>query len=153
MAIPVAYRVFTPADAREELKRKIDAAPIDHAQALLGAYDLLEQAHRSGTLELLRGLLAAQDTVVNHVVDVVSQPEMVRALRNLLVLGKLLGSIDPADLEASLGATEQKAQKGAPSVFSLLGRASTSDARRGLDVAMGLMSALGAAAAKSGEKR
>ena len=54
MAKPVAYRVFTPPDAREELKRKIDEAPAEHADAILSGYRLLEQAHESGTLELLR---------------------------------------------------------------------------------------------------
>jgi uncharacterized protein YjgD (DUF1641 family) len=153
MAKPVAYRVFTPADAREELKRKIDEAPLDHAQAVLGAYDLLEQAHRSGTLELLRGMLAAQDTLITHVADLITQPEIVNALRNLLVIGKLVGRINPEVLEASLGSSVEQGRKGAPSVFSLLGRANTGDARRGLDVAMGLLSALGAAASKTPDRR
>ena len=76
MAKPVAYRVFTPGDAREELKRKIDAAPTEHAEAILGGFRLLEEAHQSGTLELLRGALAAQDSIINHVVGIASQPEM-----------------------------------------------------------------------------
>ena len=75
MAKPVAYRVFTPPDAREELKRKIDEAPAEHADAILSGYRLLEQAHESGTLELLRGALAAQDSIINHVVGLVSQPD------------------------------------------------------------------------------
>ncbi|MCU1314293.1 MAG: hypothetical protein JWM54_2050 [Acidobacteriaceae bacterium] len=153
MAKPVAYRVFTPADAREELKRKIDDAPLDHAQAVLGAYDLLEQAHRSGVLEILRGVLAAQDTLITHIADLLTQPEIVNALRNLMVIGKLVGSINPEVLEASLGASVEQGRKGAPSVFSLLGRANTGDARRGLDVAMGLLSALGAAASKTPDRR
>ena len=82
MAKPVAYRVFTPPDAREELKRKIDEAPAEHADAILSGYRLLEQAHESGTLELLRGALAAQDSIINHVVGMVSQPEMVNGLRS-----------------------------------------------------------------------
>jgi uncharacterized protein YjgD (DUF1641 family) len=153
MAKPVAYRVFTPADAREELKGKIDDAPLDHAQAVLGAYDLLEQAHRSGVLEILRGVLAAQDTLITHIADLLTQPEIVNALRNLMVIGKLVGSINPEVLEASLGASVEQGRKGAPSVFSLLGRANTGDARRGLDVAMGLLSALGAAASKTPDRR
>jgi hypothetical protein len=47
MAKPVAYRVFTPPDTREELKRRIDAAPAEHADAILSAYRLLEEAHES----------------------------------------------------------------------------------------------------------
>ncbi|HEY2466694.1 MAG TPA: hypothetical protein VGI45_02480, partial [Terracidiphilus sp.] len=43
---------------------------------------------------LLRGALAAQDSIINHVVGMVSQPEMVNGLRNLIVLGKVLGNIN-----------------------------------------------------------
>lgn len=153
MAKAVPYRVYTPADAREDLKRKIDEASADHAQAVLAAYDLLEQAHRSGTLELLRGLISAQDAVINHVADVISQPVMVTALRNLLVVGKLLGSINPEILEAAIHGSEEQGRRGAPSVFSLLGQVSSGDARRGLNVAMGLLSALGAAASSTPDRR
>ncbi len=147
MAKPVAYRVFTPPDAREELKRKIDEAPAEHADAILGGYRLLEQAHESGTLELLRGALAAQDSIINHVVGMVSQPEMVNALRNLLVLGKVLGSINPEALETAIGGDDKAKRRHAPpSLFTLVSRMNTPDARRGIDVAAGLLAALGAAA-------
>ena len=149
MAKPVPYRVFTPPDAREELKRKIDAAPLEHAEAVLSGYRLLEQAHQSGALELVSGLLAAQDSVINHVVDVVSSAEMVNVLRNLLVVGKLLGSIDPQALQAATSAQHKGKSQAPPSFFSLLGSLGTADARRGLSVATGLLTALGAAAAKT----
>ncbi|MBV8631733.1 MAG: DUF1641 domain-containing protein, partial [Silvibacterium sp.] len=51
---------FSPAQgAREELKRRVDAAPVEHGEALLDAYELLQQLHESGTLDVLRGLLGA----------------------------------------------------------------------------------------------
>jgi uncharacterized protein YjgD (DUF1641 family) len=147
MAKPVAYRVFTPPDSREELKRKIDAAPTEHADAILSGFRLLEQAHESGTLELLRGMLAAQDSIINHVAGVVSQPEMVNALRNLLVLGKVLGSMNPETLETAIGGDDKTKRRHAPpSLFTLVSRMNTPDARRGMDVAAGLLAALGAAA-------
>src|SRR5689334_13291365 len=99
MAKPVSYRVLIPADAREQVKRKIDEAPVEHAEAVLGAYRLLEEAHRSGALEMLRGVLAAEDAVITQVADTISQAEVVNAMRNLLVLGKGLGSINPDSLK------------------------------------------------------
>jgi uncharacterized protein YjgD (DUF1641 family) len=147
MAKPVAYRVFTPPDSREELKRQIDAAPAEHADAILSGYRLLEQAHKSGTLELLRGAMAAQDAIINHVAGLVSQPEMVNALRNLLVLGKVLGSVKPEMLETAIDGDDKVRRKHAPpSLFTLVSRMNTPDARRGMDVAAGLLAALGAAA-------
>lgn len=146
MAKPVAYRVFTPADNREELKRKIDAAPAEYADAILSGYRLLGEAHESGTLELLRGALAAQDSIINHVVGLASQPEMVNGLRNLIVLGKVLGNINQT-IETAIGGDDKTRRKHAPpSLFTLLSRMNTPDARRGMDVAAGLLAALGAAA-------
>lgn len=145
MAKPVAYRVFTPPDTREELKRKIDAAPAEHADAILSAYRLLEEAHESGTLELLRGALAAQDSIINHVVGMVSQPEMVNGLRNLIVLGKVLGNIHETVETVSIGDDRVKRRRAPPSLFTLVSRMNTPDARRGIEVAAGLLAALGAA--------
>jgi uncharacterized protein YjgD (DUF1641 family) len=146
MAKPVAYRVFTPADTREELKRKIEAAPAEHADAILSAYRLLEEAHESGTLELLRGLLAAQDSVINHVVGMVSQPEMVNGLRNLIVLGKVLGNIHQTLDTGIHDDGKVKRRHAPPSLFGLVSRMNTPDARRGLEVAASLLAALGASA-------
>ena len=146
MAKPVAYRVFTPPDAREELKRKIDEAPAEHADAILSGYRLLEQAHESGTLELLRGALAAQDSIINHVVGMVSQPEMVNGLRNLIVLGKVLGNVNIRRLRLqSSGDDKAKRRHAPPSLFTLASRMNTPEARRGIEVALGLLAALGAA--------
>lgn len=146
MAKPVAYRVFTPPDAREELKRKIDAAPTEHAEAILSGYRLLEQAHESGTLELLRGALAAQDSIINHVVGLVSQPEMVNGLRNLIVLGKVLGNVNQTIAATAMGGKGKvKRRHAPPSLFTLVSRMNTPDARRGIEVAAGLLAAFGAA--------
>jgi uncharacterized protein YjgD (DUF1641 family) len=144
MAKPVAFRVFTPPDTREELKRRIDAAPAEHADAILSAYRLLEEAHESGTLELLRGALAAQDSIINHVIGIVSQPEMVNGLRNLIVLGKVLGNIHQTFVTVSPG--DDKVKSAPPSLFTLVSRMNTPDARRGIEVAADLLAALGAAA-------
>ena len=146
MAKPVAYRVFTPPDTREELKRRIDAAPAEHADAILSAYRLLEEAHESGTLELLRGALAAQDSIINHVVGMVSQPEMVNGLRNLIVLGKVLGNLNQTFETVSPDDNKVRRRRAPPSLFGLLSRMNTPDARRGIEVAAGLLAALGAAA-------
>ena len=146
MAKPVEYRVFTPPDTREELKRRIDAAPAEHADAILSAYRLLEEAHASGTLELLRGALAAQDSIINHAIGIVSQPEMVNGLRNLIVLGKVLGNINQTFETVSPGDDKGERRRTPPSLFTLISRMNTPDARRGIEVATGLLAALGAAA-------
>jgi uncharacterized protein YjgD (DUF1641 family) len=95
---------------------------------------------------MLRGALAAQDSIINHVVGMVSQPEMVNGLRNLIVLGKVLGNINQTFETVSPDDNKVKRRRAPPSLFGLLSRMNTPDARRGIEVAAGLLAAVGAAA-------
>jgi uncharacterized protein YjgD (DUF1641 family) len=144
MAVAVDFREFQPADSRGDLIRRVERAPIEHAEAVLAGYDLLQRLHQKGLLDLLNGLLSAGDTVVNHVVDVVSSKEMVTALRIGLIFSNLLSSIDADTLHAVLAG----AGKEAPSLLALGKQATSKDARRGMAAAVGLLNVFGAALSK-----
>jgi uncharacterized protein YjgD (DUF1641 family) len=141
MAIAVDFREFQPVDRREDLIRRVEQAPVEHAEAVLATYDLLQRLHEKGLLDLINGLLSAGDTVVNHVVDVVSSKEMVTALRIALIFSNLLSSIDPDQLHAVIAGDGQET----PSLFALGKQAASKDSRQGLAVAIGLVKLLGAA--------
>ncbi len=141
MAVAVDFREFIPVDWREDLIRRVEQAPIEHAEAVLATYDLLQRLHEKGLLDLLNGLLSAGDTVVEHVVDVVSSKEMVTALRIGLVFSNLLNSIDADALHAVVAG----AGKDTPSLLALGKQATSKDARRGLATAVGLLNLFGAA--------
>jgi uncharacterized protein YjgD (DUF1641 family) len=147
MAMPVPLKRITQADPREELLRRIQDAPIAHADAVLSAYDLLQRLHDTGTLDVLRGALGAGDAIVEHVVSLVTAPESVTALRNLILIGKVLGSIDPDILHAVVeGLPQITAQTPAaepPSLFALGRRATSPEARRGLAAAVSVLEVLG----------
>jgi uncharacterized protein YjgD (DUF1641 family) len=141
MAVAVDFREFKPVDSRGDLTRRVEQAPIEHAEAVLDAYDLLQGLHEKGLLQLLSGLLSAGDTVVNHVVDVVSSKEMVTALRIVLIFSSLLSSIDADALHAVLAG----AGKEPPSLLAIGKKATSKDARRGMAAAVELLNVLGAA--------
>ena len=141
MAVAVDFREFTPVDSRADLVRRVEQAPIEHAEAVLATYDLLQRLHEKGLLDLLNGLLSAGDTVVEHVVDVVSSKEMVTALRIGLIFSNLLNSIDADALHAVVAG----AGKETPSLLALGKQAASKDARRGLATAVGLLNLFGAA--------
>jgi uncharacterized protein YjgD (DUF1641 family) len=139
---------FSPAQgAREELKRRVDAAPVEHAEAVLDAYELLQQLHDSGTLDVLRGLLGAGDEVVRHAVGIAIKPESVSVLRNLLILGNLLGGVAPDQLEAALGgipaALAQQQAENPPSLFAIFRRLSSVESRRALNAAATVLESVG----------
>jgi hypothetical protein len=73
----------------------LDRAPLEHAEALLAGYEVLQGLHDQGVLELLRGLLGSGGKVLETVAEAARAPESVRAIRNLIILGKTLGEIDP----------------------------------------------------------
>jgi uncharacterized protein YjgD (DUF1641 family) len=141
MAVAVDFREFHPVDARNDLIRRVEHAPVEHAEAVLSAYELLQKLHEKGMLELLTGLLSAGDTVVNHVVGVVSSKEMVTALRIGLIFSNLLSSIDPDKLHNIIA----DAGKETPSLLSIGKMATSKDARRGMATAVGLLNVFGAA--------
>jgi hypothetical protein len=60
MAVAVDFRDFKPVDSREDLIRRVEQAPIEHAAAVLAAYDLLQLLHEKGLLDLLNGLLSGR---------------------------------------------------------------------------------------------
>jgi uncharacterized protein YjgD (DUF1641 family) len=149
MAKPIELmpKINTAQGAREETKRRLDAAPLNHADAVLDAYELLQQLHDSGTLDVLRGLLGAGDEVVRHAVGIAIKPESVSVMRNLLVLSNVLGGINPDKLEAALGGipaalAEQQAEN-PPSLFAILRRFSSVESRRALNAAANVLESVG----------
>lgn len=141
MATPVEFRRFTPRNSRDDLIRRLEQAPEEHAEALLCAYDLLQRMHEKGLIDVANGLLSASETVVDRVVDVVSSKQAVTALRVVLMMSNLLNSLDPDRLHALFSPSESRA----PSLWTVAKEAMTPDARRGMAAAVGFLSVFGAA--------
>ena len=57
MAMPVEFREFTPRNSRNDLMRRLEQAPEEHAEALLAAYDLLQRMHEKGLVDIASGLV------------------------------------------------------------------------------------------------
>jgi uncharacterized protein YjgD (DUF1641 family) len=125
MAQPIPLEI-PPRDPRKELLARVESAPADHAEALLDAFELLEELHEGGVFELIRGELCASDKIVEKTAGASDTPEAIRALRNLIIIGKTLGSINPELMQSiavAAGTTlgsEQKPVIEPPSLFSLL---------------------------------
>lgn len=137
-------------DPREELRRRLEQAPEDHAEAVLAGFEVLQCLHDQGILELLRGALGGGDKVLETLVDAAKTPEAIRGLRNILILAKILGSIDPELLEKFAQAVPDalesaaKAQKAPPpGVWAIFRILRGENLRRGLAVVNGLLESWG----------
>jgi hypothetical protein len=60
MAVAVDFRMFEPADSRDDLLRKVKAAPAEHAEAILAAYEVLEKLDEKDVLSTVNGLLGGR---------------------------------------------------------------------------------------------
>ena len=64
MAQPIPLQL-PPRDPREELRKRLDQAPIAHAEALLDSYELLQQLRDHGIFELLRGAVQRLEVLLD----------------------------------------------------------------------------------------
>jgi len=108
MALAVDFRQFTPENSRNDLLRRLEQAPHEHAEAVLSGYELLQRMHDKGLLDIANGLLSASDTVVERVADVVSSKQAITAVRLALIGANLLDSVDPDKVSAVFSAPKSK---------------------------------------------
>jgi uncharacterized protein YjgD (DUF1641 family) len=141
MANPLAF-VPAPYDPKDGLMRRLEAAPRAHAEALLVAYDLLQEAHDQGILDALHGMVHAKDEIVGKLADAARVEESVDALRNLIAAGKMLGSLPPETISCVAAAVNAPVAEPL-SLWGLLRKATSREGRKGLTVMVGVLTALG----------
>jgi uncharacterized protein YjgD (DUF1641 family) len=146
MANPLQFKPPV-VDPRTELNRRLDAAPTEHAEALLVVWDILQAAHDQGVLDAVHGLVTARDTIFATLARYAKTPEGVNGIRNLIAAAKLVGSLEPETLEelskVLVGACEQQRQQKPPTLWQLFRRSTNEDSRRGLAFLTCLLSGLG----------
>ena len=106
MAQPILLEL-PPRDPREALYDRLKNAPHEHAEALLNVYDILEELQDRGILELAKGALGSSERVLEILVNVVNKPEMIRGMRNLIILANVADTLEPELLESLQPAIKQ----------------------------------------------
>src|SRR6266446_5976801 len=146
MAQPIRLE-FSPRDARAELQTRLQIAPLQHAEALLSGYDLLQRLHDRGVLDLLRGGLGSSDKVLSIVVDAAKTPEAINATRNLLILSKVMFMLEPALLEDIVTAVPSnlaQAREQKPlTLWQMFKKMCSQDTRRALSAMLGVLASFG----------
>jgi uncharacterized protein YjgD (DUF1641 family) len=146
MAQPILLNI-PPRDPREALYRRLEDAPQEHAEALLAAYDILQGLHDRGALELLKGALGSGDKILQILVDAGNTPEVIRGIRNLMILAKIFDGIEPELLEGLERATSEglaaARNKESLGFLGLLKKLFSRDTRRVITLAACVMESFG----------
>jgi uncharacterized protein YjgD (DUF1641 family) len=146
MAQPIRLE-FPLRDARAELQTRLQNAPLQHAEALLSGYDLLQRLHDRGVLDLLRGGLGSSDKVLTILVDAAKTPEAINATRNLLILSKIVFTLEPELLENIAQAVPNSlavAKQQKPlTLWQLFKKMCSQDTRRALSAMLGVLESFG----------
>jgi len=148
MAQPIPLNL--PArDPRAELQLRLQNAPLEHAEALLSAYEVLQGLHDRGVFELARGALGSSDKVIEIIVEAAKAPESIRGMRNLIILSKMFSNIEPEFLEGfaqalpeAIGLTKWHDPR-APGFWAIFRKFTSGSSRRVLFLAGSLLEAFG----------
>lgn len=138
-----------PRDVREELRTRLERAPGEHAEAILAAFDLLQEMHNQGILDMARGVVGARDEILGTLATDAGTPEALRTIRNLLFLRRVLGAIEPDCFEAIFqaipeGIAQAAAQRHQPvTLIGLLRRLIQKDTLRAVAAAIDFLQCFG----------
>lgn len=146
MAEPILF-TLPPRDPRAALYQRLENVPREHAEALLAVCDILQGLHDRGILELAKGALGSSEKVLQILVNTANTPEMIRGIRNAMILAKIADSIDPQLLESLERAVpECLAEAGKPKpvgLLSVLRKLLSQDTRRVLVATAFILESLG----------
>src|SRR5579862_9070411 len=83
----------------------------DHTEAIASALALLQLLQDRGVLDLLRGMVGAGDHLVDTATAAFDTPEVIRSIRNFILLTKFFGSIPPDVLNSLVKTVTEGAQR------------------------------------------
>jgi uncharacterized protein YjgD (DUF1641 family) len=119
MAQPILLELPRP-DPRDALYERLQSAPHEHAEALLNVYEILQGLQDRGVLELAKGALGSSEQVLQILVNVANRPEMIRGIRNAMILIKVADLFPPELLQSvEEGVKEGLVESQKPKPFGL----------------------------------
>lgn len=154
MAIPISLAPRTR-ESSDEIADQLERARLSHAKAVLAAYELLQEMHDSGAIDLCLGVLRAGDTLATKIATASASPEVVNTVRNLISMSRIVGSLDADVLHRFADELTTRARKKTPppKPFALFRMLVSSDTRRVVSGGIAFLQAFGAALASSQRPR
>jgi uncharacterized protein YjgD (DUF1641 family) len=146
MAQPIPFELLRR-DPRDALYERLKSAPHEHAEALLNVYDILQELQNRGILDLAKGALGSSEEVLQILVNVANKPEMIRGIRNMMILAKVANAFEPELLESFDQAVKEglaEARNSKPiALWQLVQKLLSRETRRVLIATVSILEAVG----------
>ncbi|WP_409300992.1 DUF1641 domain-containing protein [Peribacillus sp. SCS-155] len=91
--------ILSEEDKRKKDLLEVEAALLDNKEAILESLQIMKHMQERGVLSLLSGLFGQGDKVMDILVKAADKPEATNMLKNLLLMGGLLGTLNVRQLE------------------------------------------------------
>ncbi len=141
MAETIDY-AHPPRNERHEGHRVLDGA--DAEETLDACVQLLRD---KGVLEVIKSGLGFAGTMMEVITERLEREDVARTIRNVAILTRTLGAIDPDTLENMLRSlsksTEGSTTRKPPGLLHLLSQLSSGDTRRALEPIAAMLQAVG----------
>jgi uncharacterized protein YjgD (DUF1641 family) len=98
----IQRKTLTEEEKRKKDLMEVEDALIDNKEAILESLKVMRNMHDRGVLSLLSGLFGQGDKVLDILVRAADKPETSNTLKNLLLMGGILGMINVKQLEPFL---------------------------------------------------
>jgi uncharacterized protein YjgD (DUF1641 family) len=146
MAQPIPFEL-PRRDPRDALYERLKSAPHEHAEALLNVYEILQELQNRGILDLAKGALGSSEEVLRILVNVANKPEMIRGIRNVMILANIANAFEPELLEGLEQAVKEglaEAQKPKPvGLWEVVQKLFSQESRRVLIATASILEAVG----------
>ena len=156
MAIPITT-IPSTRESESEIENHLETARVTHAKAIIASYELLQQLHDAHVLDILCAALGAGDTLITKLAVASNSPESINAIRNLISMGRILGSVDPDVLHSladELTSRKPKETVAPPArIWTAVRMFASADSRRALVGSAAFLQAFGRALLKGKTKR
>lgn len=155
MARPINFAVALPNEPHSA-HHAAQPDPDSCAETRAAVYLFLEQARQQGLFDLLRGIMGAKNTIFSEAANLTDTKTSTNAIRNGLVLAKVLGAINPDTLTRASNDVQASSKRlqfeQPPSLWQIFKRMRRPESRRGLAIAVAALSAIGSAAETEAKK-
>jgi uncharacterized protein YjgD (DUF1641 family) len=91
--------VISEEDKRKRDLEEVETALLENKEAILESLKVMKHMHECGVISLLSGLFGQGDKVLDVLVKAADKPEATNMLKNLLLMGGMLGLLNVKQLE------------------------------------------------------